>query len=128
MNFDDLFKTEPKEPYKMSQMDFFEKTKVVFEKIYKSYSQAWQEKNLKDDEYPEESVCDKCTGCGIFLKNGEEKDCFQNKEHGECFYLFCDYELVGMELETQLEEISDLLSVDEIVDAAELKSLLNNPE
>lgn len=115
MNLDDLFKIEPEEPYKMNQKEFFEKTKVILNKIYNSYSQGWQSRVLRDGEHPEESVCDKCTGCGIFMDNGEEKECFQDREQGDCFHRFCDYEQVGMDLEFNLEDMYDLLSVDEIV-------------
>lgn len=112
---EDLFKIEPQEPYKMSQKEFIEKAKSVLEKICNNYSQAWQSRILKNGEYPEESVCDKCTGCGVFLENGEERDCFQDKEQGDCFHRFCDYEQVGMDIETHLGDMFDLLSVDEIV-------------
>lgn len=115
MNIDDLFKIEPQESYKMSQKEFIEKTKSVLEKIYNAYLEGWQSRVLRDGEHPEESVCDKCTGCGVFLENGEERDCVQDREQGDCFHRFCDYEQVGMDLETHLADISDLLSVDEIV-------------
>lgn len=115
MNIDDLFKIEPQELYKMSQKEFFEKTKVLLNKICNNYSQGWQSRVLIDGEHPEESVCDKCTGCGIFMDNGEEKECIQDREQGDCFHRFCDYEQVGMDLETHLEDMFDLLSVDEIV-------------
>jgi hypothetical protein len=114
MTIEDLFKIEPQEPYKMSQKEFFEKTKSVLEKIYNAYSQGWQIRVLRYGEYPEESVCDKCTGCGVFLENGAERDCFQGGEQGDCFHRFCDYEQVGMDLENYFEDICDLLSVDEI--------------
>ena len=115
MNIEDLFKIEPQEPYKMNQKEFVEKTKSVLEKIYNAYSQGWQSRVLRDGEHPEESICDKCTGCGVFLENGEERDCVQDREQGDCFHRFCDYEQVGMDLETNLGDIADLLSVDEIV-------------
>lgn len=115
MNLDDLFKIEPQEPYKMSQKEFVEKTKVLLNKICNNYSQSWQSMVLRDGEHPEESVCDKCTGCGTFMDKDEEKECFQDKEQGDCFHRFCDYEQVGMDLETHLDVMFDLLSVDEIV-------------
>jgi hypothetical protein len=114
MNIDDLFKLEPQEIRKMSQKEFVEKTKSVLEKIYNAYSQGWQSRVLRDEEHPEESVCDKCTGCGVFLENGEERDCVYDREQGDCFHRFCDYEQVGMDLEALLEDIYSLLSVDEI--------------
>ena len=115
MNLEDLFKIEPQEPYKMTQKEFVEKTKTVLNKICNSYSQGWQSRLLRDDEHPEESVCDKCTGCGIFTDNGDEKECVQDREQGDCFHRFCDYEQVGMDLEAHIEDMLDLLSVDEII-------------
>ena len=114
MNDEDLLKIVTQEPYKMSQQDFVNKTKELLEKIYGAYSQEWKGRVLKDNDYPEESVCDKCTGCGIFTENGQEKDCIQDKEQGDCFHRFCDYEQVGMNLETYIGDIISLLSVDEI--------------
>jgi hypothetical protein len=113
---DDLFKIGDEEPYTMTQKEFVEKTKSLLEKIYSGYLQGWQSRVLFDEEYPEESICDKCTGCGIFLENGEERDCVQDREWGGCFHRFCDYEQVGMELETHLGDIVDLLSVDKVID------------
>ena len=115
MNLDDLFNIEPQEPYKMSQKEFFEKTKAILNKICNIYSQGWQSRVLIDGEHPEESVCDKCTGCGTFIDNGEEKECVQDREQGDCFHRFCDYEQVVMDLEAHLEDMFDLLLVDEIV-------------
>lgn len=115
---EDLFNTEPQEPYEMSKKEFFEKTKKVLNKIYNSYSQGWQSRLLKDDEYPDESVCDKCTGYGSFIENGEEWECVQDREQGECFHRFCDYEQVVNDLEIHLQfgDVLDLLSVDKIID------------
>lgn len=115
MEENELFKIKPQELHKMSQNDFVEKTKAVLNKICNSYCQSWQSRRLMDEEYPEESVCDKCTGWGKFIKNGEEKECVQDREQGECFYRFCDYEQVGIDLEANLEDMFDLLSVDEII-------------
>jgi hypothetical protein len=115
MEANELFESEPQELYKMSQQKFVEKTKAVLNKICNGYCQSWQSMRLMDEEYPEESVCDKCTGWGKFIKNGEEKECVQDREQGECFYRFCDYEQVGIDLEANLEDMFDLLSVDEII-------------
>jgi hypothetical protein len=85
MNIDDLFKIGDEDPYTMTQKEFVEKTKSLLEKIYSGYLQGWQSRVLFDEEYPEESICDKCTGCGIFLENGEERDCVQDREWGRLF-------------------------------------------
>lgn len=111
---EDLFNIEPTEPIRMSQEGFFIKTKALLEKIGNNYSQAWQDRALKDNEYPEESICDKCKGHGTFKENGEERDCYRDNEHGECYHRFCDYEQFGMNLESQLENLHELLSVDEL--------------
>lgn len=118
MNYrDDIFKTlqsEPEEPYRMSQKDFIDKAKAVLNKICNAYSQAWESRILEDGDFPEEDVRDKCAGYGVFVVNGEERECWQDGETGDCFYRFCDYEQVGIDLETHLSDIFDLLSVDEI--------------
>lgn len=111
---DELFKIELQGPYRMSQNEFVEKTKSVLNKICDLYSNGWQSRVLKDGEHPAESVCDKCTGYGTFTKNAEEKGCIQDREQGDCFHRFCDYEQVGMDLEHYLGCIYDLLSVNEI--------------
>jgi hypothetical protein len=121
MNIEDLFKDIPVEPITMTQKEFFEKTKAILTKINYSYSNAWQTRLLLEEEFPEENICDKCTGCGVFLKNGEERDCFQDKEQGDCFHRFCDYEQVGMEMEDHLSDMHDLMVVDEIVSPIEEK-------
>lgn len=76
MTSNELFKIEPEptEPKKMDSIEFFEKTKLVLTKIYNSYSQGYMNRVLTDEEYPEESICDKCTGCGLFMDSGEKKN------------------------------------------------------
>lgn len=86
MNIDDLFKIEPQKPYKMSQKEFVEKTKSVLEKIYNAYSQGWQSGVLRDGEYPEERVCDKCTGCGVFFWKTEMKEIVIKIENEEIVF------------------------------------------
>jgi len=110
----DIFGTEPSEPIKMSQQEFVEKTNALLIKINNAYSQAWQDRPLKDSEYPNESVCYKCTGCGVFQMDDEERDCFINYERGECYHRFCDYEQVGVDIESLIFDTHELLSVDEI--------------
>jgi hypothetical protein len=113
---DELFEFKPQEPIvKMSQKEFVEKTKAVLNKICDSYSQGWQSRVLRNGEYPDESVCDKCKGNGIFIVNGEERECVRDDEQGDCFRRFCDYEEVGMSLENYLDDVFDLLSVNEII-------------
>jgi hypothetical protein len=112
---EDFFNIQELEPCKMSQKEYFEKTKAVLNKIVDSYSKGWQSRVLRDGEHPEESVCDKCTGRGLFLENGEEKECVQDREQGYCFHRFCDYEQVGMDLESYLDDMFELLLVEEVV-------------
>ena len=114
-DLDDFFKTEPIEPHKMSQKDFIQKTKEVLNKICDSYFNARQKVSLRYVEYPDENVCCKCKGFGKFMYNGEEKECFMDRERGECFHTHLDYKQVGMDLETHFEDMIDLLSVDEII-------------
>ena len=86
---EEFFNIEPREPYKMTQSDFIEKTQKLLLNIESAYSRAWKSRALKDEEFPDELVCDKCTGCGTFKENGEERDCVQDSEMGWC-YRFAD--------------------------------------
>ncbi len=111
---DDLFKIEPIKPHKMNSDEFFRKTKELLLIIDHKYSNAWQNRHLDDTEYPDESICNKCTGSGSFKSNEDIKDCYNRGEEGFCYHRFCDYEQVGMDLEDCLGSIYELLSVDEI--------------
>lgn len=120
-DLDDFFKIEKGDidsilGTKMSQEDFVEKTKSLLSRIASNYCTSWESRPLKEDEYPDESVCNKCTGCGTFLDEGWEKDCHQDREQGECYHRFCDYEQVGIAIEDNLEAIYELLSVYKITD------------
>jgi hypothetical protein len=113
----DIFDLEivPVEPYKMSHIEFFNKTKELLQKIDSNYGQAWTNRPLKDIEFPDESICEKCIGCGTFKKeNGEEGDCVVDRERGQCYHRFMDAEQFGAEVETHLDQIWELLSVDEV--------------
>lgn len=114
MEFEDLFKTSIEIPIEMSESEFYEKTKKLMQIFDSSYSNAWINKPLADSEYPEESICSKCTGCGIFKKNDTELECIQDKIEGMCYYRYCDYEQLGINVETHLNSIYELLTVDKI--------------
>jgi hypothetical protein len=49
------------------------------------------------------------------MDNGQEKECVQDREQGDCFHRFCDYEQVGINLEAHLKDMFDLLSVNEVI-------------
>ena len=115
MKFDELFNMEPLPPETMDSNDFFAKTQHLLNRISTIYNQGWQSKPLKDEEFPEESICDKCTGYGKLHSDiDEERECAQDKEQGWCYYRFCDYEQVGMDLEVLIEDVYGLLSIDEL--------------
>ena len=111
MNKEDFFNGSIQEEVIVDSNDFFKKTKSLLEKIANIHSASYKSNLLKEDEYPDESVCDKCRGCGTF---GEDKECFQNREYGECFYTECDYEEIGVEIEPLMGDIYDLLRIDKI--------------
>ena len=94
----ELLKSQP--PIEMDKNEFYEKTHKMLNIIDNIYSKGWQNRSMQKSDYPEESICDKCTGEGVH-KEGVGQ-CFQNKEYGECFIRFCDYEQIGIELEEYL--------------------------
>lgn len=109
--FDNLFKVEPEKPNVMGANEYYNRSNKLFSIIDMLYSKAWKSKRLSDSEFPEEIVCDKCTSQGICIINGEEKDCYQDKENGDCFYTFFDSEEFGLEIENTIGDIHELLSV-----------------
>lgn len=109
-------KVEPQEPLKMSKEEFVKQTKLLLDKLQRSYFSAWTNRSLEINEYPDEIICDKCKGCGEFVDKDETKECFRDDEQGQCFHRYCDYELVGIELEESIDDILGLLNVDEVVD------------
>jgi len=66
-------------------------------------------------EFPNESICDKCEGCGMFKdENDEERECQQDKEEGECYHRYVDLEQFGQEVENTLDDLFELITVDQI--------------
>lgn len=116
VDLEDLFKEEPNTPIIMDSKDYFEKSRKLFRKISESYSTSWNSKNLSDDEYPDESICGECTGCGSTVVDSETVDCYQDREDGVCFYNFFDYEEFGSSVESLIEDIHNLCVVDDISD------------
>ena len=114
--FDDLFnlKEEIHEPINMAKDEFVAKTKKLLAYIESSYGKGWKDRSLKEEEFPEESVCDKCTGCGIFKLDGEDAECTRDFEEGECYVRYFDAEEFEIEVETCLDDIYELLYIDNV--------------
>ena len=113
---DDLFLIEEPAPTFMNKDEYFKRSQQLFDIIAMQYSKSWGSRRLLDTKQPDESICEKCKGCGIFKVDGEEKECVQDKENGECFHRFFDSEEFGVEVESQLEELHNLLGIDGIND------------
>ncbi len=109
---DDLFLIEEPALAFMNKDEYFKKSQQLFDIISMQYSKSWKSRRLLDSEFPDESICEKCKGCGVFNVNGEEKECVQDKEEGDCFHRFFDSEEFGLEVESQLEELHNLLGLD----------------
>jgi hypothetical protein len=115
-SFNDLFdfKEEIQEPINMVKDEFVAKTKKLLAYIESSYGKGWKSRSLKDEEFPEESICDKCTGCGTFKLNNEDAECMMDYEDGQCVTRYFDSEEFGLEVETCLDDIYELLYVDNV--------------
>lgn len=115
-SFDDLFdlKEETQEPINMAKDEFVAKTKKLLAYIERSYGNGWKSRSLKDEEFPEENICDKCTGCGTFKLNNEDAECMMDYEDGQCVTVYFDSEEFGLEVETCLDDIYELLYVDNV--------------
>lgn len=114
--FESLFTGGKEEFQKINQSDFNQQSVKILERLGTEYSKAWASRPLKDDEFPDESICDKCTGCGTFKINDEEKECYQDREQGCCYHRFFDVEQFGIEVETEIENIYGLLGIEIVSD------------
>lgn len=114
--FNDIFNIpeQEKQQINMSKDEFVQKTKDFLNYISSKYCNNWKSRRLKDEEYPEESICDVCTGCGIFKMNGEEAECVADRIEGECYVRYFDAEEFGLEIEEKLDDMYKLLEVDNI--------------
>ena len=115
-SFDDLFdlKEESQELINMAKDEFVEKTKKLLNYISDKYGKGWKSKRLTEEEYPEESVCDKCTGCGTFKFKGEDEECVSDREEVECYVRYFDAEEFGLEIEATMDDVYELLFIDNI--------------
>jgi hypothetical protein len=115
-DFDKLMNTkeEPQEPINMPKDEFVEKTKKLLNYISDQYFKGWKSKRLTEEEYPEESICDKCTGCGTFKFNGEDGECVADREEGECYVRYFDAEEFGLEIEATMDDVYELLFIDNV--------------
>lgn len=107
---------------KIKQSEFNELAKKVLNNIHSSYCGSWHNRPLKDEEFPDESVCDKCTGCGEFkASNGDILECRQHysEDDAYCYHRYQDAEEFGIEVETELENIYTLLGSEIIIDSSD---------
>lgn len=108
---------------KIKQSEFNALATKVLESIATSYNQSWHSRRLEDEEFPDESVCDKCKGCGEFKAvNGDVLECRQHysEDDAYCYHRYQDAEEFGMEVETQLENIYGLIGVEIVSDSSDV--------
>lgn len=115
-DFDNIFsiKEEIQEPINMGKDEFVAKTKKLLNYIADQYSKGWKSKRLTEEEYPEESICDKCTGCGTFKFNGKDDECVADREEGECYVRYFDAEEFGLEIESTMDDVYEIIYVDNV--------------
>lgn len=113
---DDLFdfKDEPSVPIVMTKDDFVSKTKKLLTHIDTLYGKGWQTRALTDSEYPVQSVCDLCKGCGTFRGDGEDADCVVDYEDGQCVTRYFDSEEFVFGIEECLDDLCELMVVDSV--------------
>jgi hypothetical protein len=101
---------------KIKQSEFNALATKILENIAQSYYRSWHTRLLKDDEFPDENICDKCSGFGTFINGELRSDCFQDKEQGWCYHRYQDAEEFVTEVEVELENIYRLIGVDIVPD------------
>jgi hypothetical protein len=116
MDFNELFSLDiqPDEDVEMDKDEYLTKSTQIFSIVDTEYSKAWVKVRLNDGEYPDESICDKCEGCGSIIVNGEEVECIANREEGECYRIVFDSEQFGNSMAQIVDDIWDLLSINKL--------------
>ena len=115
-----IFDSIENETIKIKQSEFNVLATKILESIANSYAESFQSRPLKDEDFPDESICDKCTGCGTFKLDEESVECFQDKEQGWCYYRHQDIKGFGVEVEAQMESIWGLFDIEIIPDTKQL--------
>jgi hypothetical protein len=113
----DIFKLEEEiEPIKMTSDLFFKKTKELLGKINDCYSLSYEKTELTEEEFPDESNCNACKGCGTFGIE-EVKECFIHEDCNDvcCYHIAFHHELFKATFEDLLESIYEILKVDALV-------------
>jgi len=116
---------------KIKQSEFNTLATRVLENIATSYSQSWHSRRLKYEEFPDESVCNKCTGCGEFkAANGDILECRQHysEDDAYCYHRYQDAEEFGKEVETELENIYGLIGIEIVADNIFEQSIMMDRE
>jgi hypothetical protein len=113
---DDLFDftDEPMIPIVMPKDEFVVKTRKLLSHIDTLYGRGWQTRALTESEYPVQSVCDLCTGCGTFTLDGVLADCVVDYEDGQCVTRYFESEEFGLGIEECLDDLYELLMVDKV--------------
>jgi hypothetical protein len=108
----DIFACVSLEQPTIKQSEFNELVKKVLTNISNAYTSSWHSRLLKDEEFPDESICDKCKGCGEFKDiNGAVLECKQHysEDDSYCYHRYMDAEEFGLEVESEIENIENLL-------------------
>jgi hypothetical protein len=102
------------EPPKFTAAEFMQKTKRLLDDIQVAYGEAYYNYRLTESDLPAEAVCASCKGCGTF---GDNRECIQNNEEGECYERRFDAEHLSESLQAIMFEDSAFFDLY----AAELK-------
>jgi hypothetical protein len=123
---EDIFGIDVKEDDdspKIRQSDFNEHVKKLLKNISNSYNDSWHDRRLDDIEFPNQSVCNKCTGCGEFKSiNGQILECrqYNSEDDSYCYHRFQDSKEFGEEVESELDSIWGLMGIEIVSDSIEV--------
>lgn len=94
--------------------EYYDQTQYFLSNLQKAYSKGFYKRPLKDEDFPSEEVCAKCTGCGTFEfgQVGREEQCFKGNpiEGEDCFSNEFDPALVFEEMEN-IEDLFGMVGI-----------------
>lgn len=104
---------------KIKQSDFNKSSIKVLEYIAKAYNDSWHKRRLEDGEFPDQSICDKCKGCGEFKSiNGDVLECIQHYSEDDafCYHPYQDAEEFGLEVQAIIVDVYSILGIQIVPD------------
>lgn len=107
----EIFNCEEGFTPKITKDEYIYKSQKIIEEVNNIYLQNMIRRYINVEEIPNNKNCETCEdGCPIII-NGEEYNCYTDRENGDCYIIYLDKDKYINEMEILLEsdDFIDLL-------------------